>query len=471
MNPKTVGIFAGAVALSAVAAFLVIRGGGPTPNPQPPPRPPVVPNVPAPQADVSFGNRVKAHATLSQAYVMSATSSEVFLNVDLTAVNSGGARQPFAAALVIDRSGSMAGAKIDSARDAAFAFLNRMRDDDQIAVITYGSDVTADVRLNRVGNVRDQAQRHIAGIDAGGGTNISGGLHRAVRELAAVGGARRVVLISDGRPTEGERSPHRLAAIAGDGRERGLGFTSIGVGLDYDENVMEGIAMKGGGGFYHMRRAAELSGILAKEFKAVETMIAADVRLRIDPGARVTVSEIFGYDLQREGNAVVVRIGDLSQGEQRRLVARATLNAAAPALETFAGLGLSYRVPATGSGETASGGLSVTATDQAQLVSASYKPDVVVAAHRVEAQAAVQESMRDMGKRDRGAAVAKLKKAKARLFRAAEAAPAAAAPALKAQAEAFGELEQQAEGVAFDSDDGKDWVKSTRAKSYSSQRR
>ena len=471
MNPKTLGIFAGAAAICGVALFLVVKGGGGTTLPPPPPPPPLDnPNTPTPQSDVTFGDRVKAHATLSQSYVLSATSSEVFLNVDLTAAAAGGARQPFSAALVIDRSGSMAGAKIDSARDAALGFLQRLRDDDQIAIVTYGSDVSADLSLSRVGNVRGQAQRIIASIDAGGGTNISGGLNRAIRELSSGQGARRVMLISDGRPTEGERSPQRLAAIAGDGRETGLSFSSLGVGLDYDENVMEGIALRGGGGFYHLRRAHEMANILGKEFKAVETMVASSVRLRVAPGPRIQISEVFGYDLSREGNAVVIHLGDLSQGEQRRLVARATLNAGAPALESFANLGLTYRVPATGSGESASAGLSIAATNQAQLVTSSFKPDVVVAAHKVEAQAAVQESMRSMAKQDRGAAVAKIQRAKARLYEAAKAAPAAAAPALQAEAEAFGAMEQKAADVSFDSDDGKDWVKSTRARSFSSQR-
>ncbi|MFH1808445.1 MAG: VWA domain-containing protein [Pseudomonadota bacterium] len=475
MNPKTLGIFGGAALLSAAALFLVVRGQvvapptTPTNYPPPPPPPPV--NVGQPQATVSFGNAVRATATLSQSHVLADSATDLFLNVDLQAANQPGARSPFAAVLVIDRSGSMAGVKIDDARDAALAFMRKLRDDDMIAVVSYGSDVTTDLRLSPVRDVRDLAQRRVMSIDAGGGTNIGGGLRAAIRELATTSMPRRVLLISDGRPTEGERNPVRLAAIAGDGREQGLTFSSMGVGLDYDENVMERIAIRGGGGFYHLRKTSALASILAKEFQAVESLVASRVRLRIDPGANMQIQEVFGYNATRDGNSMVVDLGDLSSGESRRLVARATARPSGQNVHPFASLGLTYQMPASGGGESAQGLLSVAAVHDQALAGRSQNADVMVAGYKVEAAAAVSASMEAMSRNDKTQAVQVLRDAKARMKKAAANAPAAAAPALRQQAVYFDDMDTKAGAADLGSAAGQDFVKSNRAEAFSSQRR
>jgi len=473
MNPKTVGIFGAAGALCAVAIFLVVQQiSGPTPQPpRPDPRPvPVpVPVVGTPDSDVTFGSRVRAHAMLSQSYLMQGSSNDVYLNVDLTPANIAGTRAPFAAAIVIDRSGSMAGAKIDNAQDAALAFLKNMRDDDQITIVTYGSDVTVNLRLAHVGNVRSTAQRIIRGIDAGGGTNIAGGLRSAISQLATANGPRRVVLISDGRPTEGERRPPMLASIAAEGREQGLSFTSIGVGIDYDENVMENIALRGGGSFYHLRQFAMLAGIMTKEFQSVDTIVASDIRLRIDPGSNVSVEEVYGYDFSREGSSVVVRVGDISRGTQLRVVARSRVNAGSPAVARFAGLGLGYRIPDTGAGESATASLTFASTPDIAIASGSQKVDVVVNSNKVAAASIMRQSMEQMASGQRAEGVASLKRAKAQLDTAASMAPAAAAPALKQEAERYNDLGAKAGAVQLDSADGQDFVKSNRAAAFSEQ--
>ncbi|MBN2360402.1 MAG: VWA domain-containing protein, partial [Deltaproteobacteria bacterium] len=368
-----------------------------------------------------------------------------------------------------DRSGSMAGAKIDNAQDAALAFLNKMRDDDQLAIVTYGSDVTVNLRLNHVGNVRGAAQRIIRNIDAGGGTNIGGGLRTAVQQLAATGGPRRVVLISDGRPTEGERRPQMLAAIAAGGREQGISFASIGVGIDYDENVMEGIALRGGGAFYHLRHFNMLAGIVTKEFQSIDTIVASDIRLRIDPGSNVSIEEVYGYDFGREGSSVVVRVGDISRGDQLRVVARSRVNTGGPALARFAGLGLAYRIPESGSGESATASLTYATTPDVAVASNSQKVDVVVTANKVAAAAMMRESMEKMASGQRDEGVASLKRAKVQLDLAAKRAPAAAAPALRREAARYNELEAKARSVSIESEDGQDFVKTNRAAAFSEQ--
>ena len=210
---------------------------------------------------------------------------------------------------------------------------------------------------------------------------------------------------------------------------------------------------------------------MTREFQAVETLVASGVPLRIDPGPGVTVREVYGYTLSRDGQATLVDVGDMSAGEQRRLVARATVNSGSASVHSFANLGLSYQLPSRGTGESASASLSYAATVDQAVAMGSQDADAVVTASKVEAAAAVRDSMESMGNRDRGQAMAKLRKARARINQAAARAPAAAAPALKAQALEFDELEAKAGAVNFESEAGREFVKSKRASSFADQRR
>lgn len=473
MNTKTIAIFAGAASLCALAIVLSLEPAAqPGPSVPPPPAPPRPPVPVDPQSGVTFGaGRVQAQAQLSQSRLLSSSSSEVFLNVDLRAAEIGGDRQDLSAALVIDRSGSMAGAKIDNAREAALSFLSRLADSDQIALISYGSDVTVDIPLTQVGTIRERARRIISRVEAGGGTNISEGLRRAIHQLGSIPGARRVVLISDGRPTEGEMRVSALGAIAATGREQGLSFSAIGVGIDYNEDVMEHIAVRGGGFFYHLRHAVNLTEILAKEFRAIESLVATNVRLRIDPGTGITIDEVFGYDLENQGNIVVVQVGDLSSGEQRRVVARATARTSTAGISRFAGLGLSYTVPHSSAGESASAALSVAVTGDASLVHTSQNAEVVVAANKVQAAAVMRQSMAEMAKGHKHEAVQQLTRARAALKRAASVAPASAKPMLEFEESSFGAMQDEVEQMAPESEEARDFTKERRAKAFSDQRR
>ena len=114
-----------------------------------------------------------------------------------------------------------------------------------------------------------------------------------------------------------------------------------------------------------------------------------------------------------------------------------------------------------------------------QCVSDRVAPDIAVSAvrlleaagYKVEANAALRDSMESMSNRDRGAAVAKLKKARKRLEKAARAAPAAAQPAMMWQAAELDEVGAAAAGASFESEAGKEFVKSRRAASFKGQRR
>jgi uncharacterized membrane protein len=165
-----------------------------------------------------------------------------------------------ALALVIDKSGSMSGPKMDLTKEAARATAEAMPPSDQIAVIVFDSQATPVVRLQRAAN-RTRILADIGRIQASGGTNILAGLREAVDELVPARARKKhVILLSDGQsPYEG------IADLADAAAASQITVSAVGVGEGADQTLLQMIATRGGGRFYHTRDPASIPRIFSRE--------------------------------------------------------------------------------------------------------------------------------------------------------------------------------------------------------------
>jgi Mg-chelatase subunit ChlD len=193
-------------------------------------------------------------------------------------------RPPMEVALVVDTSGSMAGAKIENARAAASTLVRNLKDGDIVALDAFSDNartVVPPTRLNA--ESRQQILRAISGLTPAGSTNMFEGLTLAEGQVAAAPPShaiRRVVVISDGIANVGPSSPETLGAIA----ERGLRFraqvTSLGVGNDYDERTLNALSVKSSGRLYHLTEPKEMATILKGELDLLDATLASDSSTR-----------------------------------------------------------------------------------------------------------------------------------------------------------------------------------------------
>jgi Ca-activated chloride channel family protein len=310
-------VVVGALAVATALAGTVARGKG------------VVPGggeggamrfAASPTRPVSF------RGTLDKTAVMVGAAATVRMELAIGGEAGDGAkpaRSPTDLVVVLDRSGSMSGEKIESARQAIRELVGRLGPEDRFALVTYSNDAALAVAPAAADDdARGAWLQAIAAIQPDGGTNMSSGIDLAIDTIErgrADGRVPRVILISDGLANQGDATPEGLRARAGRASRGEFVLTTVGVGADFNEFLMRALADAGTGNYYYLRTGNPLGDVFAGEFDSARTTVASALEVSIEPGPGVTVLDAAGYPLERSGDRVTFRPGALSAGQERRI--------------------------------------------------------------------------------------------------------------------------------------------------------
>ncbi|MGH7900018.1 MAG: vWA domain-containing protein [Candidatus Binatia bacterium] len=234
-----------------------------------------------------------------------------------------GVRRPTDLVIVLDRSGSMAGEKIERARAATTELIRSLGGEDRFGLVTYSNDAAVALPLTVV-DERSRAAwtAAVAEIHPDGGTNMSSGLDVGLEMIDQSRTASRVprlILISDGLANQGDSSPEGLTRRASRAAHGEYMLSTVGVGADFNEYLMSALADAGTGNYYYLRDAGDLAEVFAREFDAARTTVASALTVAIEPGSGVRVVDAAGYPLERTGTRTVFRPGALFAGQNRRV--------------------------------------------------------------------------------------------------------------------------------------------------------
>ncbi len=197
--------------------------------------------------------------------------------------------------LLIDRSGSMSGRKIELAKEAARATAEALGAEDRIGIIQFDNIARPLVRLQRAGN-RYRIATQINKLTASGGTHIYPALQQAHMALTGIQArVKHVILLSDGQAPR-----HGIDALVRSMRGAGITVSTVGVGAEVDRSLIESVADRGGGRFYFTDRPETLPRIFVRETKQIagKSVVETSVRAVRAPGLG-RIDMLRGVDLRR----------------------------------------------------------------------------------------------------------------------------------------------------------------------------
>jgi Ca-activated chloride channel family protein len=339
-------------------------------------------------------------------------------------------RVPLNLALVIDTSGSMEEqGKLEYVKQAAIAMINRLRPEDRFALISYNTKARVLYPSQPV-EASQQMQWLINSLQATGGTNLGEGLlegFRQVRNYASPSVTSRVLLLSDGLANIGITSNEELSQMTLAQGDVGISLSSFGVGLDFNEDLLAALAETGRGMYYFIDHPESMNSILSKEFKSVEQLAAADIKVNISLGSDLVIDQVFANSYEVNGNNVTVRFGDLAAGERRRMQIRVLPKSRETGrVDNAAKVSVSYLEPGSKTAQSLLDSLGMTYTDDEKIVVTRQNKDVQERAVVFEANQAKKEAALAVDKGDQSRAADILNTVKKKIEAAAPAASAKA---------------------------------------------
>ncbi|MCL6613465.1 MAG: VWA domain-containing protein [Firmicutes bacterium] len=277
---------------------------------------------------------IHAEFSLSQRAIPPGKPGTIWAMLKLTAARPRGAegkgRLPLNLGLVLDRSGSMEGDPLAYVKMAACRIVEQMGAGDRFSLVIFDHEVEVVCPARAVAE-KDALKAAIAGIQARGSTNLSGGLLRGYQEVksgAKSGQVNRILLLTDGCANQGITDRALLAAKVRSMREHGIAVSAVGVGRHFDEDLLLALAEAGGGNYYYLKDPDEIPGVLARELQGLLSVVAQAVRVTAMGGENCRVTAVLGYEPVFCPGEAIIDLPDLYEHETKLLL----LEIAHPAL-------------------------------------------------------------------------------------------------------------------------------------------
>jgi len=197
----------------------------------------------------------------------------------------GGTRTPLAVSLVIDRSGSMNNGKLDEAKRCALDLLSRLKDEDRVSVVIYDDQVEVLLETMSVRMAKALLPLRLDDVVPRNMTNLHGGWLKGAETLAPRAGygmVSRVILLSDGQANRGLLSVEGICEQVRELASAGVTTSTVGIGFDFNEELMTAIATAGQGNSWYGQRAEDLAESFDAELGFLNSLVWQDVRIHLE---------------------------------------------------------------------------------------------------------------------------------------------------------------------------------------------
>ena len=348
---------------------------------------------------------------------------------ELPAVRDGQetSRPPLNLALVLDRSGSMGGQKMEYARQAAAFAVDQLRGEDRVSVVAFDDRVETVVASTPASD-KARLKAGIAGINVRGSTALHAGWVEGGLQVSAhleTGHLNRVILFTDGQANVGETRPDAIANDVHGLATRGVSTSTLGIGADYNEDLLEAMARSGDGNYYFIESPNQLPSLFAAELRGLLATLGRTVSLGLEPGPGVAILEVYN-ELERNKYGRLQLPNLLAGAAPVEVVVRLRVPAGFDTARSVCKVRLAWDDPKGGERQKLREKLRLPMLSPAEVDALPEDPDAATAVALLRAALEKRRAVEALGRGDRNAYRASSLSARALAAAAPLAAPAAA---------------------------------------------
>lgn len=273
-------------------------------------------------AVASRGDKVTCRVDLDRAVLPAGdvTRAVIKVSLDAPALRERAERQPVNLSVVLDRSGSMSSeSKLQKAKEAAITALRRLGPRDLFSLVIYDHEAETIVPPQSASN-SEWIESRINEITTRGNTALFAGVSQAAAEVRKNIEGRyvnRIILLSDGQANSGPSQPEDLGRLGAALMKERIAVTTIGLGKDYNEDLMTRLAQNSDGNTYFVESSRDLPRIFSAELGDVLSVFARDVILEIELLGGVRPIRIIGRDGRVDNHRVEIRLNNLYGGQEK----------------------------------------------------------------------------------------------------------------------------------------------------------
>jgi Ca-activated chloride channel family protein len=322
-------------------------------------------------------------------------------------------RMPLNLSVIIDRSGSMSGQKIEKAKEAAITAVNMLSAGDIFSLVAYNDQVSTVIPSVFVDD-KEHIIAKIRAINSDGSTALFAGVSSGAAEIRKNISGRyvnRIILLSDGLANIGPSSPEELGRLGASLVKEGISVSTVGVGNGYNEDLMTALSQNSDGNFYFVENSNDLPMIFAKELDSALVVVAKAVKLRIQCPEGIKPFGIIGYDCKINGSSIDMLFNQLYGGNSKTLLLQVEVPSKnSDEIINLASVSVKYRDPRSDVEISAFGEASVSFSGVKEKVEKSRNVEVLEDYAMKQNAALKEEAIRQADSGDMSAASATMRK-------------------------------------------------------------